>query len=83
MPTKKQLFRIWETEFEFPQTRREDDPMYQLPQSGKQVTMPANLSIYNGCSERCDMLVGACACGAWHEANDWDGKIGNIETLIS
>jgi len=28
MPTKEQLSRMWETEFEFPFTRREDDPGY-------------------------------------------------------
>lgn len=28
MPTRKQLHRIWATEFEYPQTRRTDDPMY-------------------------------------------------------
>ncbi len=46
MPTKNQLFRIWETEFEFPQTRREDDPMHQpsqrIKQTGRQVDTPDN-----------------------------------------
>ena len=27
---------------------------------------------YNACNEPCDMLVGPCACGAWHsEDEDW------------
>jgi hypothetical protein len=27
---------------------------------------------YNACNEPCDMLVGPCACGAWHQdSEDW------------
>ncbi len=26
---------------------------------------------YNACSDACDMLVGPCACGAWHTLEDW------------
>jgi len=35
MPTKKQLHQLWESEFEFPETRREDDPMYVSPHCTK------------------------------------------------
>ena len=35
MPTKKQLHQLWESEFEFPETRREDDPMYVSPNDAK------------------------------------------------
>lgn len=31
MPTKKQLFQSMESQFEFPETRRTDDPMYRHP----------------------------------------------------
>jgi len=31
MPTTEQLQRIWETEMEFPSTRREEDPAYVSP----------------------------------------------------
>lgn len=33
MPTQKQYHRMRETEMEFPQTRREDDPMYVSPKN--------------------------------------------------
>lgn len=38
MPTKEQLSIIWESQFEFPETRHSDDPMYREPKStpGKQ-----------------------------------------------
>jgi len=26
---------------------------------------------YNGSNEPCDMIVGPCACGAWHGPDDW------------
>jgi hypothetical protein len=26
---------------------------------------------YNANSDACDMLLGPCACGAWHQACDW------------
>jgi hypothetical protein len=31
MPTKEQLGQIWESQFEFPETRATDDPMYKAP----------------------------------------------------
>lgn len=31
MPTRKQLSQIWESQMEFPATRRTDDPMYVPP----------------------------------------------------
>jgi hypothetical protein len=31
MPTKKQLSQMMESQFEYPSTRREDDPMYVPP----------------------------------------------------
>jgi hypothetical protein len=37
MPTKKQLHQIWATEFEFPWTRREDDPAYVSPEKAKRL----------------------------------------------
>ncbi len=29
------------------------------------------LRYFNGNNEPCDMLVGPCACGAWHHAEEW------------
>lgn len=26
---------------------------------------------YNGSNEPCDLLIGPCACGAWHGPDDW------------
>jgi len=26
----------------------------------------------NGGGELCDMLQGPCACGAWHQLNEWE-----------
>ena len=26
---------------------------------------------HNACSDPCDMLIGPCACGAWHHLKDW------------
>ena len=31
--------------------------------------MPEGVTIFNGCNEKCDMLVGPCCCGAWHRVN--------------
>ena len=28
-------------------------------------------SLFNACNEPCDMLIGPCACGAWHQPEDW------------
>jgi len=27
---------------------------------------------YNAHSDPCDVLVGPCACGAWHSKEEWD-----------
>lgn len=27
--------------------------------------------VYNACNEPCDVLIGPCACGAWHHLEDW------------
>lgn len=32
---------------------------------------------FNGGSDPCDMLVGPCACGAWHHAGEW-GKADHV-----
>jgi hypothetical protein len=26
---------------------------------------------WNACTEPCDMLIGPCACGAWHHLYEW------------
>ena len=30
---------------------------------------------YNACTEPCDMLEGPCACGAWHQQEEWPDDI--------
>lgn len=42
MPTKRQLSKIWETEMEFPETRRTDDPAYKRPEFKRVVTPPCS-----------------------------------------
>jgi hypothetical protein len=45
-----------------------------LKNDGGQVPWPKEWTDrhYNACNEPCDMLAGACACGAWHfPAEDW------------
>lgn len=41
-------------------------------------SMPKCFDFYNGSHERCDALVGPCACGAWHEEGDWTEKINEL-----
>lgn len=38
------------------------------------VAMPKHLigKFHNACVDPCDMLVGPCACGAWHHWEEWD-----------
>lgn len=31
--------------------------------------MPKGVLIYNGSHEPCDMLIGPCCCGAWHDGS--------------
>ena len=33
--------------------------------------MPHIFEQHNSCTDRCDMLVGPCACGATHSAEEW------------
>lgn len=35
------------------------------------VSMPDIFSTYNASTDRCDLLVGPCACGATHSADEW------------
>jgi len=30
---------------------------------------------WNACTEPCDMLIGPCACGAWHHLHEWPHRI--------
>lgn len=46
------------------------------------VPMPPEFFFHNACSERCDMLVGPCACGAWHRADDFIEKIKDLFTSL-
>lgn len=36
---------------------------------------------YNACAQPCDMLRGPCACGAWHEPQDFTEVPGCPEEL--
>ena len=46
------------------------------------IAMPEYVEMHNGTHERCDMLIGPCACGAWHTIECWDEKIGNVSEYI-
>lgn len=46
------------------------------------ILMPEHINIHNGSHQRCDMLIGACSCGAWHHIEDWKDKIENAEQYI-
>ena len=40
--------------------------------------MPVDMQgcFHNGsCTDPCDMIDGPCACGAWHNAKEWIGKL--------
>jgi hypothetical protein len=40
--------------------------------------MPVSMHgrFHNGqCPDACDMVDGPCACGAWHSAKEWIGKL--------
>ena len=39
------------------------------------IIMPEHINMHNACNERCDMLIGPCACGAWHKLKDWEDRI--------
>jgi len=46
----------------------------QLKRMNGSVAWPANWTDrhYNACRQPCDMLIGPCSCGAWHqEHEDW------------
>ncbi len=34
------------------------------------IPMPEGFAYYNG-GVRCDMVRGPCACGSWHQIDDW------------
>lgn len=46
------------------------------------IVMPKHINVYNASTERCDMLVGPCCCGAWHRIADWDGKLVNARSFL-
>lgn len=66
--------------------RISEQPFCQTWVSGSKeknlVVMPSHINVYNGSHERCDMLIGACSCGAWHRIEDWEGKIENVESFF-
>jgi len=33
---------------------------------------------WNACTDPCDMLSGPCACGAWHQQEEWPDDIQEI-----
>jgi len=41
------------------------------------ISMPKKYQgkFHNACTDACDMIIGPCACGAWHHIEDWKGKI--------
>ena len=37
---------------------------------------------YNACNEPCDMLIGPCACGAWHTPECWTAELNRYNAEI-
>lgn len=37
---------------------------------------------FNASHDPCDMLIGPCACGAWHKATDWDDVLAHYNAEI-
>ena len=42
-----------------------------MPKIADLIEMPGHIKIFNASTERCDMLQGPCACGAYHKLTDW------------
>lgn len=43
------------------------------------IPMPERLTITQcGSNDQCDMLQGPCACGAWHNLNDWPEDVRSL-----
>jgi hypothetical protein len=38
------------------------------------IVMPVEVDYHNACNERCDVIAGPCACGAWHSVGEWDRR---------
>jgi hypothetical protein len=38
------------------------------------IQMPPEIRYHNGNNERCDMIQGPCACGAYHSISEWDNR---------
>ena len=47
------------------------------PKVADTIEMPSRINLFNACTDRCDMLQGHCACGAYHKLSDW--KIEKIQ----
>ena len=45
----------------------------------KIIPMPEELigKFFNACTEPCDIINGPCACGAWHDIEDWVRRLIN------
>lgn len=39
------------------------------------IAMPGQIVTHNACTDRCDMAAGPCACGAWHNLDEWKGRL--------
>ena len=44
--------------------------LYLNPKNGLLAYPDDWVPMYNGSTEPCDMLVGPCSCGAWHQPDD-------------
>lgn len=50
-----------------------------MKEENKLTPMPDVVVVFNGTSQRCDMLIGPCCCGAWHTLDDWKNVINNAQ----
>jgi len=56
--------------------RRMDGVCKNCNRTNGLISMPKKYQnkFHNACTDACDMLIGPCACGAWHHTRDWEGK---------
>lgn len=40
--------------------------------------MPPEFNFHNACTDRCDAAQGPCACGAWHELEEWPDDVQKV-----
>ncbi len=46
------------------------------------IAMPGQIVTHNACTDRCDMAFGPCVCGAWHNLDEWKGRLGEADQKL-